>query len=553
LHGPTTKRVSAYLDIEIGKLAQNFGISSEEKMKMKANFRQLVFLAAVMMIAVSAVSAQTYSGQAYAAGVTVDVLNQPRVTTNITDTGDLPNTGGNISLTSVGTNLPGNIVTVGSSNSSTASGGVNPNFTSQSAASINNLNVGILGAGITADVVSSNTSCNCPGEVRTASSTITNLRINNVLIGVVPNETQTITLNLSGSRVLTVVINERIFLPRSVTANALHITLEDPLGATRTEVIVASARSGINCLIVPQPNLYSGRGTGVRLDQGSLLLPRLSTIISDTGWLPTPGGSITTTTTGAGLSPILSTGVVTSSTEGGIPAATSESSSQVDNLAVDLGIPVLGNVLSLTADVVQSDTQCQCSLAVPTCTGDSDLVGLTVAVLGAEINIPLDFAPNFVLVNINLPLGLGTLRVVVNEQFSAGPGDITVNALRIQLGVVSQLVVDTDLTVAHSHSDIVCGIAPSAATASISGRVLDVFGRPIPRVNVNVTDIEGNTAMARTNNFGYYTVGNLRTGQIYIVQPNAKGFEFEAITVSLSDDVSGIDFIPSSQPSFRKE
>jgi hypothetical protein len=455
-------------------------------------------------------------------------------------------------LTSVGVNLPGNIVTVGSSNSST-SGGPAPGNISQSAASVNTLNVGILGAGITADVVSSTTSCTCPGQVRTASSTITNLRINNVLIGVVPNETQTIILNLSGNRVLTLVINERIFLPRSVTANALHITLEDPSGLTTTDVIVASARSGINCLAAPLPDLYSGRGTGIRLDQGSILLPRLSTIVSDTGWLPTPGGTITTTTTGAGVSPILSTGVVTSHTEGGLPADTSESSSQVNNLGVDLGIPLLPNILSLTADVVQSDTQCQCSLGIPTCTGDSDLVGLIVSVLGAEINVPLDFPPNFVLVNLNLPLGLGNLRIVVNEQFSAGPGDITVNALRIQLGVVSDLVVDTDLTVAHSHSDIVCGLGPSASTASISGQVMDVFGRAIPRVSVVITDLEGRAVIGRTNSFGYYRIEGLRVGNTYIVHATAKGYEFEPITVSLSDDLTGVDFIPSSQPSLQKE
>jgi hypothetical protein len=541
----------AYLELGI-KLARPMIGTFEQGENEMTEHLKLIFIAAIILIAVGATSAQTYSGQAYTVGVTVDVLNQPRVTTNVTDTGDLPNAGGNISLTSVGVTLPGNIVTVGSSNSST-SGGPAPGNISQSTASVNNLNVGILGAGITADVVSSTTSCTCPGQVRNASSTITNLRINNVLIGIVPNETQTITLNLSGSRVLTVVINERIFLPRSVTANALHITLEDPLALTTTEIIVASARSGINCLIAPQPDLYSGRGTSVRLDQGSLLLPRLSTIVSDTGWLPTPGGSIATTTAGAGLSPVFSTGVATSSTEGGIPADTSESASRVDNLAVDLGIPLLPSILSLTADVVQSDTQCQCSITTPSCTGDSDLVGLVVSVLGLEINVPLDFPPNFVLVDLDLPLGLGHLLVVVNQQFSAGPGDITVNALRIQLDVVSELVLDTDLTVSHSHSDIVCGIVPSASTASISGQVIDVFGRAIPRANVVVTDVEGRAVMGGTNNFGYYRIEGLRVGQIYIVHANAKGYEFEPITVSLTDDLTGIDFIPSSQPSFQKE
>jgi hypothetical protein len=523
-------------------------------MKMKEHLK-LLFIAAFMLIAagVGSISAQTYSGQAYTVGLTVDVLNQPLITTNVTDTGDLPNAGGNISLTSVGVTLPGNIVTVGSSNSST-SGGPAPGTISQSAASINNLNVGILGAAITADVVSSTTSCTCPGSVRTGNSVITNLQIGGVPVVIDGTPNQTIVVALSGSRVLTVVIDEQILQPRSITVNALHITLEDPLALTTTNVIVASARSGINCLASPLPDLYSGRGTGIRLDQGSLLLPRLSTIVSDTGWLPTPGGTVTTTTTGAGVSPILSTGVVTSHTEGGLPADTSESSSQVDNLGVDLGIPILGNVLSLTADVVSSNTQCQCSLVTPTCTGDSNLVGLVVAVLGLEVNVPLDFPPNFVLVDLDLPLGLGHLRIVVNEQFSAGPGDITVNALRIQLGVVDDLLVDTDLTVAHSHSDIVCGLGPSAANASISGQVHNGSGRTLPRATVVVTDLQGRVKAAITNSFGHYRVDDLRSGGTYIVHALAKGYEFEPITVSLTDDLTGIDFTPSSSPSpFKKE
>ncbi len=507
----------------------------------------------LVVAGVGNIYAQTYSGQAYAASVTVDVLGNPVVTTAVTDTGDLPIAGGNISLTSVGVNLPGGVVTVGASNSST-SGGPAPGTSSQSAASINNLNVGILGAGITADAVSSTTSCTCPGPVRLGNSVIANLVIagNPIIVTGEPN--QTITLNLAGSRVLTVVINEQILLPRTITVNALHITLEDPLGLTTTNVIVASARSGINCLVTPTFSIYSGRGTGVRVRQFSALTGDISTIVSDTGPLPTQGGDITASTTGAGLAPLLSTGVVEANTSGGIPGGnenTSQSDTSVDDLEVTV-VNILGpNVLNLTANVIESETLCQCSLGVPTCTGDSTLVGLNVTVLGLNVPIVISGAPNQ---TVNIPvLGLGNVTLIINEQVSAGPGDITVNALRIQIAVLPTILLDTNIVIAHSHSDIVCGLLPSAANASISGQVRDGSGRAIPRTTIVVTDMEGQARTALTNNFGYYRVESLRAGQNYIVQAQAKGYEFVPITVTLTDDLTDIDFLPTASPPFKKE
>lgn len=525
-------------------------------MKMKKHLTQLLFIAAVMLVVavVGNIYAQTYSGQAYAVSATVEVLGNPVVTTAVTDTGDLPIAGGNISLTSVGVNLPGGIVSVGSSNSST-SGGPAPGTSSQSGASVNNLNVGILGAGITADAVSSTTSCTCPGPVRLGNSVITNLVIagNPIIVTGEPN--QTITINLAGSRVLTVVINEQILLPRSITVNALHITLEDPLNLTTTNVIVASSRSGINCLVTPTFSIYSGRGTGVRLRQFSALTGDISTIISDTGPLPTQGGDITSTTTGAGLAPLLTTGVTVANTSGGVPGGnqnTSQSDTSVDNLGVTVAnLPLLPDVLNLTATVIESETQCTCTLGVPTCTGDSTLVGLNVAILGANVPIVISGLPNQ---TINLPvLGLGNITLVINEQVSAGPGDITVNALRISIGILPSLLVDTNIVIAHSHSDIVCGLLPSAANASISGQVHDGSGRAIPRTTIVVTDMEGQVSTAVANNFGYYRVEDLRTGSNYIVQALAKGYEFVPMTVTLNDDLTDIDFIPTASPPFKKE
>ena len=252
------------------------------------------------------------------------------------------------------------------------------------------------------------------------------------------------------------------------------------------------------------------------------------------------------------LPPLLTTGTAFSSTEGGDPAGTTESSSQVEDLDILIGPALLlgPNLLSITADVVESNTQCQCSLSAPTCTGDSDLVGLTVAVLGVPlINLPLDFPPNFQLVNLNLP-GVLTLVVTVNEQDTTSVGSyeaITVNALHVELGVIASLLIDTDIKVAHSHSDIACFVAPSAASATLSGRVMAPNGRAISRANVSVMGVDGTTKSTLTNTLGYYSIEDLSAGEFYVVSASARGYTFSPRTVSLGDSVSGFDLYPDAR------
>ena len=87
-------------------------------------------------------------------------------------------------------------------------------------------------------------------------------------------------------------------------------------------------------------------------------------------------------------------------------------------------------------------------------------------------------------------------------------------------------------------------LAPTAAPVAISGRVTDgVSG--IPGASVSATNpTTGAVISVRTNSFGYYQIGNLSPGTLYVVQVRAKGFSFDESPriVSVLDDVIGIDF-----------
>lgn len=527
-------------------------------MSQRKSIKTYLFSIAALLSLAAAANAQTYSGQGFAGSVKVSVVGQPVVTTNVLDTGDLPVTGGTITQTRAGLYaLPGGVLSLGDRTVSTSGVG----NTSATSSSVNSVNLGALGFTnlVTAGAINASTSATCPGSVLTANSSIANLVVFGTPVTVLDNTFAEITVDLGANRLLTVRVNERIQHPRSITANALHVIVTDPLApnAIVVDVVVVSARSGINCGIAPVSNLYSGRGTAVRVDQNSLLVPYLSTIVADTGWLPSPGtfpsGPITSTTAGAGVGTLLSTGTAFSSTEGGNPSGTTASSSEVEDLGINLANPLFpvgpANVLTLGADVVQSNTQCSCSLGVPTCSGDSDLVGLTATALGIPVSIPLDFNPNTELINVNIPL-LASVRIVANEQTTGSLGtydSIDVTALRVQIGALTTLLLDTDIKVAKSHSDIACAVAPSAASATLSGRVMDHNGRAISRATISVMDTTGQVRRATTNTFGYYSIKDLTAGQFYVVSASARGFTFSARTVSLNDSVAGFDLYPDSR------
>jgi hypothetical protein len=90
---------------------------------------------------------------------------------------------------------------------------------------------------------------------------------------------------------------------------------------------------------------------------------------------------------------------------------------------------------------------------------------------------------------------------------------------------------------------------PSAAPASIGGRVTGANGRGISGVYVTLTNLENGTVMAaRTNTFGYYSFQNVESEVFYQLKVAAKRYEFPNDTTyfTLSGDSFGNDFIASN-------
>jgi hypothetical protein len=86
-------------------------------------------------------------------------------------------------------------------------------------------------------------------------------------------------------------------------------------------------------------------------------------------------------------------------------------------------------------------------------------------------------------------------------------------------------------------------LAPTAASASISGRVVTSDGRGVPGARVELIDQNGNVRYATTNPFGYYRFIHVDTGQSYTLGAVHKWHEFEPRLVTVLSDVIDADFV----------
>jgi hypothetical protein len=83
----------------------------------------------------------------------------------------------------------------------------------------------------------------------------------------------------------------------------------------------------------------------------------------------------------------------------------------------------------------------------------------------------------------------------------------------------------------------------TAAPATLSGRVLDRYGRGIGKVKVTISAPDRTTKTYLTNSFGYYRFDDLRSGRSYVVSATSLRYVFSSHVVQLVDDLDGFDFV----------
>jgi hypothetical protein len=87
-------------------------------------------------------------------------------------------------------------------------------------------------------------------------------------------------------------------------------------------------------------------------------------------------------------------------------------------------------------------------------------------------------------------------------------------------------------------------LAPTAASVSVSGRVLTASGKGIRNVQITLTDSSGNTRTAISTTSGYYRFDNVTAGGTYIITAKGKRYEFNqpAQVINVTEDIVDINF-----------
>ena len=128
------------------------------------------------------------------------------------------------------------------------------------------------------------------------------------------------------------------------------------------------------------------------------------------------------------------------------------------------------------------------------------------------------------------------------EQIPPGTNDCAVLIVADQRGVARPFGVGCDKGAAE--------LVPTAANASISGRVSTADGRGVSNAVISVTG--GGLATPRfvkTGSFGYFAIEDLAVGETYVVTINSKRYVFSTPSrvISLTDSISDVDFVSEPQ------
>jgi len=176
---------------------------------------------------------------------------------------------------------------------------------------------------------------------------------------------------------------------------------------------------------------YSGRATVVQ----ATVLGLQPIILVDAGPLPPEGGADEKSLLDATVPGLLSVAVLHASTVGEGNHSRSEAS------VAQLFLAAGGNTIS--AGFLMARAEARCTNGGATTSGRSEIADLKIN----DQSVVISGQPNQ---TISLPNG----SVVINEQTSTGPGDITVNALHVVVNGVA------DVVVSSAHADIACPQAP---------------------------------------------------------------------------------------------
>ncbi|MDQ4120664.1 MAG: carboxypeptidase-like regulatory domain-containing protein [Acidobacteriota bacterium] len=88
------------------------------------------------------------------------------------------------------------------------------------------------------------------------------------------------------------------------------------------------------------------------------------------------------------------------------------------------------------------------------------------------------------------------------------------------------------------------GSGATAASVSVSGRVVTSGRRGLSNALVYLTDSQGITRSARTTSFGYYRFEDVQAGQTITLTVVSKRYQFAPQVLNLNEEITELNFAP---------
>ncbi len=89
----------------------------------------------------------------------------------------------------------------------------------------------------------------------------------------------------------------------------------------------------------------------------------------------------------------------------------------------------------------------------------------------------------------------------------------------------------------------IADFGPTAASVSVSGRVMTKGGNGVLNAIVQMTDQYGGTRTARTGTFGYYRFDEVPVGENYVISVASKRFVFVPRPIMVMDELDNVDLV----------
>ena len=130
---------------------------------------------------------------------------------------------------------------------------------------------------------------------------------------------------------------------------------------------------------------------------------------------------------------------------------------------------------------------------------------------------------------------------------ASGGGQLSTGGNFALDGTIGQPIAGTSST---GNSSVITGgfwtappLAPTAASASVSGRILTPEGRGLINARVILIDMQGNRLTAMSSTFGYYHFQEVEVGQTYIFTVASKRYQFTPQVLTVMEEINDLDFL----------